>query len=331
MSLFVHGIGHYHPDNEITNQFLEDLDIGTSDDWIMERVGIRSRRTCLPLDYIRQTRNRDIREANEVASCTNAEAGAFAARMAIARAGLEPGDIGLVVGGSCAPDTVTPAEACNIACSLGIEVPAFDLNSACTSLIAGLHMLSWMQPERLPPYMLVVAAERLTCTVDYSDRASAVLWGDGAAAVVVSASVPGRAFLTGNRIESSPAGCDKVVVPRIGHFRQEGRTVQTFAIKKTCRVLQHFAGEHTDPERAFHFIGHQANHGMLETVCRMSGIPDDRHHSNVALYGNTGAAGAASVISQRWDSWKDTDDIAVVGVGSGLTWGGFMLRFGVAA
>ena len=99
VSLYLHGLGHFHPENEITNRFLEDLDIGTTDAWIMERVGIRSRRTVLPLDYIRETRNRDPRMAREAMLYGNAETGRRAAEMAIARAGIDAqrhrhGDLG---------------------------------------------------------------------------------------------------------------------------------------------------------------------------------------------------------------------------------------------
>lgn len=331
MTLHLLGLGHFHPPNQITNRLLEELDIGTSDDWIMERVGIRSRRTVLPLDYIRTTRNADPRAGLEAAEISNAEAGGRAAEMAVARAGLVLADIGLVIAGGCAPDTVSPAEACNIAGALGLEVPSLDVNSACTSLIAAVNLLAWMAPERLPEHVLVVAAERLTTCVDYSDRAAAVLWGDGAAAAVVSHHHPGAAVIEGACMQSSPAGCDKVVVPRCGHFAQEGRTVQTFAVKKTVQVLRSLAERFRVAERPFHFVGHQANRIMLDSVCRLAGVPADRHHSNVEDFGNTAAAGSAAVISQRWDSWRDGDDVAVVGVGSGLTWGGFMLRFGAAA
>jgi 3-oxoacyl-[acyl-carrier-protein] synthase III len=85
MSLYLHGLGHFHPANEIDNAFLEQLDIGTNDAWILGRVGIRSRRTVLPLDYIRQTRNADVRATAEAAVCSNAAMGERAARMAIAR------------------------------------------------------------------------------------------------------------------------------------------------------------------------------------------------------------------------------------------------------
>ncbi len=331
MTLHLHAMGHYHPQNEITNDFLEGLDIGTDDRWIMERVGIRSRRTVLPLDYIRETMNRDPRAAIEAAEISNAEAGRRAAEAAIERAGITAGDIGMVVSGGCAPDTVTPAEACNIAAALGIEAPAFDVNSACTSLIAAVDLLGRMRPETMPEWVLLVVAERLTTCVDYSDRSGAVLWGDGAAAAVVSPTLPGRAVIESVRMESSPAGCDKVVVPRLGHFRQEGRTVQTFAVKKTVRVLRRLTERFGIPDRPLHFVGHQANRIMLDSVCRLAEIPAERHHANVEFFGNTAAAGSPAVVSQRWDDWRDGEDLAVVGVGAGLSWGGFMIRFGMTA
>ncbi len=331
MSLYLHGVGHFHPEHEITNRFLEELDIGTNEQWILERVGIRSRRTVLPLDYIRETRNRNPVAAFEAASYTHADTGAHASRMAVERAGIALDEIGMVVTGSSKPDTMSPADACNVAEALGLEVPCFDINSACTSFFTAANLLAGMRPEALPPYVLVVTPESLTTTVDYADRSASVLWGDGTTATVLSAHHPSGVELVGHAIESSPAGRDKVVVPVGGHFRQDGRTVQMFAIKKTVRLLREMQKKYDDPARRLHFIGHQANLRMLEAVCLKCDIADDRHHFNVVEYGNTGAAGAMSVVSMNWDSWKDGDDLAIVGVGSGLTWSSFMLRFGWAA
>lgn len=331
MSLHLHGLGHFHPENEITNAFLEELDIGTTDEWILERVGIRSRRTTLPLDYIRQTHNRDPREAAEATLYTHAEAGRRAAELAIERAGLATSDIGLVLAGSSMMDTATPADACNVACALELEVPALDVNSACTSFFANLFVLSLMQPEKLPTFVLVVCPEAVTRAVDYGDRSSAVLWGDGAVAAVVSTRVPGRAEFLDNAFESSPAGADKVVVPRTGHFRQDGRAVQTFAIKKTTRMVERLRDAFAEEGRRLHFVGHQANLRMLESVCRFADVPAESHHSNVEWFGNTAAAGAPSVISQRWDAWEPRDDVALAGVGAGLSWSSCLLRFGASA
>ncbi len=328
MTLWLHGLGHFHPDNELTNGFLEGLGIGTSDEWILERVGIRSRRTALPLDYIRGTRNRDPRAASAVAEYSTADLGSRAAAMAIARSGIAREEIGLVIAGSSAPDYLSPADACNVARALGLEVPAFDVNSACTSFLVQLHLLSLMDPERLPPFALLVASDSLTKTVDYSDRSAAVLWGDGAAAAVVSTRVPGRAAVLGSALDSRPSGGQKVVVPRTGFFAQEGRAVQAFAIKQSIRSFQRLRSEYACEDRHLHFVGHQANLRMLEAVCRQCGIAHERHHSNVEWYGNTGAASSASVISMNWEKWTARDDVAVVGVGAGLTWASYLLRFG---
>ena len=327
MGLNLLGLGHFHPANEITNRFLEDLDIGTSDEWILERTGIHARRTALPLDYIRETRNRDPRAATEAAEISNAQAGARAAAMALARAGRSASDVGLLIGGGCAPDTVTPAEACNIAAELGVEAPCLDIASACSSFIGGVYMLSLMDPAKLPETIVLVTAEPMTGTVDYDDRSSAVLWGDGALAAVFSTRERGRATVVASTLRTDPSGRDKVVIPRLGHFRQEGRTVQSFAIRKASDLYLAMQETWEEDDRTFHFIGHQANLRMLESVCRRCGIPEDRHHSNVAFFGNTGGASSGSVISQNWDKWTRRDDICVVGLGAGLTWGSYLLRF----
>ncbi len=327
MSVFLHGIGHFHPENEVSNAFLEELDIGTNQAWILDRVGIRSRRTVLSLDYIRRTRNADPRAAAEASLYTNAQMAERAARLAVQRAGIALSDIGMVIAGSSAPDTLSPAEACNVARRLELEVPAFDINSACTSFFIPLHLLGMMQPGLMPRFVLLVAAESLTRTVDYADRATAVLWGDGAAAAVLSLSERGRAEISATLLDSSPSGNEKVVVPRYGFFRQDGQAVQKFAVKRTAESLKRLRAEHGDPGRRFGFVGHQANLRMLESVCRMCGIAPERHFSNVEHFGNTAAAGSPSVISMHWERWSEQDELAVVGVGSGLTWAGYMLRF----
>lgn len=331
MALNLLGLGHFNPENEITNRFLEELDIGTNDEWILERTGIRSRRTALPLDYIRETRNADPRAAVEAATVSNSEMGARAARMALERAGVEASEVGLMIGGGCAPDTTSPAEACNIAARLGVDATSLDVSSACTSFIAGIYVLSLMDPAKLPEIVLLVTAEPMTNTVSYDDRASAVLWGDGALAAVLSPRRPGRAELIGQTLISDPGSNDKVVVPRLAHFHQEGRTVQTFAIRKTSDLFLAQREKLREEDRAFHFIGHQANLRMLESVCRRCEIPEDRHHSNVEFLGNTAGASSGTVISQGWDKWTEQDDVCVVGVGSGLTWGSYLARFRAAA
>jgi len=324
--LYLHGMGHFHPENVVDNDFLESLDIGTDDAWIIERVGIESRRTVLPLDYIRATRNADPRAAAEAALFDNAETGARAARLAMERAGVGPEQIGLVLAGGCSPDYAIPAEAARIAARLGIAAPALDLASACSSFGAQVHFCAQMGAT-LPEYVLVVQPENNTRVVDYRDRASCVLWGDGTAAAVLSARVPARLRVDLTSFDSNPAGWDKVVVPRTGHFTQDGRAVQTFAIKTTRDLVAGIRARADAPNRLM-LIAHQANLLMLQAVRRFTGIDEDRHFTNVVDFGNTGAAGAPSILSQRWDDWRDGDEIALAVVGSGLSWSAMRIRVG---
>jgi len=114
---------------------------------------------------------------------------------------------------------------------------------------------------------------------------------------------------------------------------QEGRQVQVFAIRRTLEGwlrLREWAERDGAPGRALHFVGHQANLRVLENVCERGGVAPDRHHHNVEWFGNTAAASAPSVVSQRWEKWTAGDDVALVGVGAGLTWGSALLRFGRA-
>ncbi|HEY0838555.1 MAG TPA: 3-oxoacyl-[acyl-carrier-protein] synthase III C-terminal domain-containing protein [Vulgatibacter sp.] len=322
--LYVHGMGHFHPPNVIDNAFLESLDIGTSDGWIVERVGIRERRTVLPLDYLRETRNADPRAGLEAAEFSNAETGRRAARLALDRAGIEPRDVGMVIAGGCSPEMSIPADAARIAAALGIEAPAFDVNSACSSFGVQLHLL--LSSAALPEFVLVVNPENNTRVVDYRDRSSAVLWGDGTSAAVLSGKVPARLRVVSTSIGSSPSGWGEVVIPRHGHFAQHGPAVQRFAIKTTLACLEErlpAAKAHAAWQGgAFRFVGHQANLLMLENVVRRAGLEPHEHWHDVEQLGNTGAAGAPAVLSRRWGELGDGDSVVMVVVGSGLAWAG---------
>lgn len=324
--LYLHGVGHFHPTAEISNGFLEELDIGTDDEWILERTGIRSRRTVLDLEYIRTTRNHDVRAAGEACEMSNAELMTRAARMALRRAGIDASQIGLVIGGGSVPDFVTPAESCQAAEALDITAPCLDLRSACTSFGAALYALSLMDNQRTPEWILLTMAETVTRSVNYNDRSSAVLWGDGAVAAVLSTRAVSPVTVQSCTLASNPRGHDKVIVPWAGHFAQEGATVQSFAIKQTVRLLRGLQTECADPQR-LHFIGHQANGLMLENVCARCEIPAERHHSNVSDFGNTATAGSPSVLSADWDRFSAGDQVALVGVGAGLSWATALLTF----
>lgn len=320
--MYLHGLGHFHPEPVITNKFLEDLDIGTTEEWILERVGIETRRTTLPLDYIRATKNADPRATSEVRLYSDAQMGARAARMAIERAGIRVEDIGLIVGGSSIPEYVSPPMATTIAGELGIDVPCFDVNSSCSTFGVQMHFLNIMQPEKLPPYILVVDVEAITLSVDFSDRSSAVLFGDASAAAVLSTTVPAPKRILDSGMSSKPTMWNKVIVPRWGFFEQEGNVVQGFAIRKTTELLKNMkaAAPALEGDGRFIFVGHQANLGVLTTACERTGIAEENHWYNVTHYGNVGSTGAPSVLSQHWDDLRPGDFVAVAVVGAGLTW-----------
>lgn len=323
--LFLHGLGHFHPENELDNAFFESLDIGTDDAWIVSRVGIRSRRTLLPLEFIRETRNRDLRATEEAALYTNAQTGARAAEMAIARAGIDKNAIGLVIAGGCSPRMLIPAEASTIAAELGLEAPAFDLHAACSTFGTQLHFVAQMG-DRAPDYVLAIQVENNTRVVDYTDRSTCVLWGDGTAAAVISTKHAGRAEITASTFGGSPAGCTDVTIPRTGRFQQEGAKVQKFAIKRMGSLLADLKSGARDPARLT-YVGHQANLTMLESVARRAKLGEGRHWYNIDRFGNQGAAGAPAVISQRWDDIASGEEIGVVVVGSGLSWASLLLAF----
>ncbi|MEW5737312.1 MAG: ketoacyl-ACP synthase III [Myxococcota bacterium] len=328
--LYLHALGHFHPENVVTNAFLESLDIDTNDAWITERVGIKARHTVLPLDYIRQTKNRDPRMAIEAATLSNAETGAEAGRRALERAKLTTKDIGMVLAGSCSPDECIPAEANRVAEELGIDGPSLDIASACSSFASQLYFLEAMRPEKLPDFIMLVNPENSTRVVDYADRSACVLWGDCSTAAIVSPRVPGPWKVTETYLKGDPSGADKVKVPRFGHFTQQGAEVQKFAVKRASETYEVLRQKYLEtPGRTaagLTFIGHQANLRMLEAVARRCEVPEGKHLFNVDRRGNVGASGAPSVMSERWDDPALGDAVALCVVGSGLTWAGALFE-----
>ena len=262
--LSILGVGHAHPKTVIDNAFLESLDIGTTNEWIMERVGIATRYSVLPLDYIAKTRNQNPAAACEAAETNAVQLGAEAARQAMQSAGISPAEIGMVVCGESIPHMLIPAHACMIAGDLGIKAPAFDLNSACSTFSAQLHFLNCLKEDKIPDYVLLIQTETYTMSLNYNDRTSAVLFGDGAAAQILSAKHPGKATISHSVFDSDPLSWKKIYTPPHGHFTQEGSAVQRFAIQQTVKTfkqinVENHAGKH------LYFIGHQANLRMLET------------------------------------------------------------------
>ena len=192
--------------------------------------------------------------------------GRSAARMAIQRAGIKAEDIGLLVAGTSTPDNVSPAEASAIAAELGIEVPCFDLNSACSTFGMQINFLFRMQPETMPPYVLVVNPETMTKSINYADRNNAVLFGDGASAALLSSTIPAPAAFSNCGFDSQPSGWKKVGIDWDWNFHQDGNAVQGFAIRKTTECLKLLQNLSDAETKRFIFVGHQANLMVLQTV-----------------------------------------------------------------
>ena len=143
-SFWINGVGHSHPGNIITNEFLGDLEIGTDNQWIMERVGIRERRTILPIDHLFLTKNRVREENTKYIRVETPKLVEEAFELALSRSSLKRDDIELVVAGGCTPTSLIPCDAATYANVLGIAAPCIDFNSACSSFTAGLHFLKQM-------------------------------------------------------------------------------------------------------------------------------------------------------------------------------------------
>lgn len=324
--LYIHGAGHFHPENIIDNAFLESLDIGTSDQWIMERVGIEKRHTVMDLTYIKANYNKQVGVAK--VKLSSAKMGAKAIEMALQRAGINKEQVGMVISASCSPTYSLPANACVIAKESGIDAFAVDISSACSSFAAHIHFLNNMHVDAMPDYVVCVIPESWTTTTDFSDRKTAVLIGDGAAAVVVSKQHAAAMFVEHTLMRSNPDAWEKVQTKTGHHFHQDGLSVQKFAIKKTIETFNLLQEKSDTALNQHYFISHQANLTMLKSVCAKLNIADEKHLFNVDQYGNCGAAGAPSVLSQNWELFKTGDRITLVVVGAGLTWGGMSIVVG---
>jgi 3-oxoacyl-[acyl-carrier-protein] synthase-3 len=325
--LYIHSFGHAHPDTEITNDFLESLYDSVTANQLVNRFGISCRRSVLPLDYIRETLNKDPRLAPRVASHTPTSLGAAAAQMAIERAGISARDINLVMANCCTPLQTLPAEAQRIAGEMGIQCQAFDVFSASAGFALHLDYLRALRPERVPKFTLCVSTATLTTVVNYNNHIDAAIWGDGAAAWIVSSERPAR----GLRIMYTCYGTDPrrwntVVVERLGHFHQNGIAVGHYSIGQTVKLLRCLQDSFGFSWKDTYFIGHQANGRMLDTVCRNEGIPPERHLSNVANIGNQAGAGAPATLSMKWDQIAAGARLVVAVVGAGLSWGSVLLE-----
>ncbi len=324
-------LGHYHPEQIIPNSLFEELDIGSSADWVAERTGILERRSCLTMDQIRDLRYgrtdaatlRDDPQTPKLADLSQKAWDYLSTRSPGSAEGLD-----LVLCGTSVPDYEIPANACAIAGTLGLQSPAFDINSACSSFVVNLHCASSLLRSDGHKKIAVFLPERYTYRLDFADRATSVLFGDGCACAIVESGLKkGGLEVLGTIVASDPSKFDLVRI-NLGHkFYQNGQAVQKFAITRTIEATKAILDQcgYTIPEVSY-FIGHQANFRMLTSAAEKMGFSPEKHIFNVDYFGNQGGAGAPCVLSMNWDRFKPGELIVVAVVGSGLTWGAALLR-----
>lgn len=310
------------PARVLTNADLEGM-VDTSDDWIVQRTGIRQRHIAS--------------EGETTASLATA-----AAAQAMERAGIGPDDIDLVVLATSTPDNTFPATAVDVQANLGIRNgAAFDVQAVCSGFIFALSTADSMLRTGLATRALVIGAETFSRILDWTDRTTCVLFGDGAGAVVLEAR-PGEGTMADRGILTSHLRSDgrhktKLFVDggvsstgTVGHLRMEGREVFKFAVGAVTDVIEAaFDATGFNGDTIDWFIPHQANRRIIEGSAKKLGISPDKTVITVDRHGNTSAASIplaldAAVTEGRI---KGGDVILLEAMGGGFTWGSIILRW----
>lgn len=299
--MYLSKLAAWRPDEVLTNADLSRL-VDTSDSWIFEHVGIRERR--------RSPKDMPVHEQGARA----------------ARAVVEGETVDLVVCAFSISDFHIPATANLVAAELGLaDAAAFDVRAACSSFVFGLHTLRGLIDSGMHRRALLVVPEAYTHATDYGDRNTCVLWGDASFACLVTREKPatGLSFeVLDTRIGSKSSDWKLIQIENGGMFQQQGPSVHKFAIKKMSQILlEQMRGEPVD-----WFVGHQANASILERAAERAGLRPEQSLTNIEKFGNTGAAGAPTVLADNVGRFKDGERIVVATVGAGLSWGTTMLR-----
>ena len=326
--LYLHSIGYAHPNNIISNKFIIDLGAETTEQWIMDKLGIQTRRSVLPLSYIQGSKNQEPSKALEVSEMTPTDLAVDACKMALERAGVSADKVGLVICDCCFPNQVAPVESQRIAERLGIKPNAYDVLTACPAFSLHADYLMNFNASALPEYILAVTTSAFTQTVNYKDRTDPVIWGDGAAAALYSAQHPGRLKVIYTSFESDPTRNQAVVIDRYKYFKQDGRAVRDFSVRQTVRMLKELEGIYNLDWNKDVFIGHQANATMLRQITSNRNIPDSNHWHNAEEYGNQASAGAPIVLGMNWSKLVKGQKIVVAVLGAGLSWGSVVFEVG---
>lgn len=304
--------------NDDLSTFLE-----TSDEWIRPRTGIAERR----ISHV---------ETSDMAT--------VAAKQALACADVEAGDIDLIIVATCSPDTLIPNIASKVQNNIGaLKAAAFDLNAACTGFVYGLETATRMIQAGSYKHALVIGAEHLSFFIDWTQRDTAVLFGDGAGAVVLSYTDQ-KVGLLESKLGCDSEGRDILAVPAFGtsmdrfavdngyfEFNFVGREIFKRAVKGMGAAAHHVLSEAKLAKDDIDLVvPHQANVRIIQTLCDVAGISQDKAFVNIEKYGNTSAATVPIALCEAVEQGrvKPGADILTAAFGAGLTWGAGHIKWG---
>ena len=324
--LRIAGVGYSVPSAVVTNEDLKNL-YETSDEWIYTRTGIKERRVV---------------SGNETAI----DLGFDAAKKAISKSGLSVDDFDCIIGASSAPPQLYPTLACTIQSKLGIKkkIPAFDLTAACTGLIYALQIARGFIGTGIYKNILIVVSDNNSKITDWTDRGTSILFGDGAGAMVVTASDDGEDDILSIDISSDgsigqmiqtnmPGQCCPLVkqADEVGNGKiiMDGKEVYKFAVTTVPKYVEHcieLSG--MTAEEIDYLIPHQANQRIIEAIQHRLKYGDDKVISNIKYYGNTSAASIPIALVEGVEKGKiKLGSTAVLcGFGAGMTWGACVVK-----
>jgi 3-oxoacyl-[acyl-carrier-protein] synthase-3 len=322
-----HSIGAYAPSKVLSNEDLEKM-VDTSNEWILKRTGISERR---------------IAEDNEVTSDMATEA----SKLAIDRAGLKNSDIDLVVCATVTPDYFNmPATACIISDKLGIKnVQAFDISAACSGFVYALSVAKAFIESGMKKHVLIVGAEKFSSIVDYTDRSTCILFGDGAGASVISATENKSEAMIDVHASADGSYADFLVTPAPGtvnpvsqkvideglnFVQMKGNETFKLAVKTLTKDVKYILKKNNINSKDIpHFIPHQANYRIIKAVGDALKMDKEQVVLTVGKYGNTSAASIPMAINDIYESGrlKKGDLMLLDTFGGGLTWASALLPF----
>ncbi len=319
------GTGHYVPEKELTNFELETM-VDTTDEWIRTRTGIETRHIASP-------------EENTSDLCVNA------AQKALEMANITAEEIDFVMVATASPDYVVPSTACLVQNKMGMtKAGAMDISAGCTGYIYALTTAASMVQAGIYKYVLIIGAEILSRLVDWQDRSTCILFGDGAGAAVIGPAEEGFGLLSsdlgsdgsfGNILNIPASG----VAERVSHesiddrriyIHMDGQDVFKAAVRHmenttmTALGKAGLTGKDIDM-----FIAHQANDRIIQALGKKLEIPDEKLFVNVNRYGNTSAASVGIALDEavRSGRVKHGNNVVLTGFGAGLTWGSDVMRW----